>query len=523
MRILKLIFTLFIFSSCFSSPSLYGQKAINPIIHADVPDLSMIRVGDTYYMSSTTMHMNPGVPIMKSKDLVNWELVSYAYETLGSGDDLKLENGKQMYGKGSWASSLRFHNSIYYVSTFSGNTGKTYIYSTENIEKGPWKSIEFKPSLHDHTLFFEDGGKVYLIWGAGTIKMVELESDLTGIKPNSERILIQNATEPAGSNVGLPAEGAQLFKVNDKYYLFNIAWPKGGMRTVIIHRADKIEGPYEGRVALQDKGVAQGGLIDTPDGDWYAYLFQDNGAVGRVPYLVPVTWEDGWPVLGVEAKVPMELDLPASKGLMPAIVASDDFKRKKRNADLPLVWQWNHNPVDALWSINRKKGILRLKTDRIDQNILSARNTLTQRTIGPESMGTIKIDVSGMNEGDFAGLTLLQRDYGLIGVQVQDGQKKLVMKKADNALESEIESVALVEDSVLLRAVCDFRERKDEAKFYYSIDGGKNWKQLGDILQMKYTLPHFMGYRYGLFYFSTAQPGGHVDFDYFNIDNQIKF
>lgn len=500
-----------------------GQSAKNPIIHADVPDLSMIRVGDTYYMSSTTMHMNPGVPIMKSTDLVNWELVSYAYDLLGTGNELKLENGESTYGRGSWASSLRYHNETYYVSTFAQNTGNTHIYSTSDIEKGPWKSIEFRPAMHDHTLFFDDDGKVYMIWGGGTIKMVELKSDLSGVKPNSERELIAKAHAPIKEEIMLHAEGSQLFKVNGKYYLFNIAWPKGGMRTVIIHRADNIEGPYEGRVALQDKGVAQGGLIDTPEGNWYAYLFRDNGAVGRIPYLVPVEWEDGWPVLGVDGEVPMELDnLPASKGLIPGIVASDDFKRKKREADLPLVWQWNHNPVDDLWSINRKKGYLRFKTDRLDQHFLSARNTLTQRTIGPESMGTIKVDVSGMKEGDFAGLSLLQRDYGLIGVQVQNGQKKLVMKKASDDKENEIESIDFSGDSLLLRAICDFNERKDEGTFFYSLDGGKEWNQLGDVLKMKYTLPHFMGYRFGLFYYSTKQPGGHVDFDYFKIDNQVN-
>src|SRR5690606_28368516 len=127
---------------------------------------------------------------------------------------------------------------------------------------------------------------------------------------------------------GLPAEGSQLFKVNGKYYLFNISWPKGGMRTVIIHRSDKIMGPYEGRVALQDKGVAQGGLISTPEGEWYSYLFRDFGAVGRIPYLVPVKWEDGWPVLGVDNKVPEILSLPSSKGYDPGIVASDEFTRR---------------------------------------------------------------------------------------------------------------------------------------------------------------------------------------------------
>lgn len=516
----KIVF-LFLICLGWNLSNSTAQQAINPIIHADVPDASMIRVGDTYYMSSTTMHVNPGVPIMKSKDLVNWELVSYAYETLGESDDLRLEHDKNMYGKGSWASSLRYHGGKFFVSTFSGNTGRTYIFSTDDIENGPWKKQSFRPSLHDHTLLFDDG-KVYMIWGGGEIKIIELESDLSGIKPNTERVLIKNAHEPIQGNIMLPAEGSQIFKVNGKYYLFNIAWPRGGMRTVIVHKADNLFGPYEGRVALQDLGVAQGGLIDTPEGDWFAYLFRDNGAVGRIPYLVPVSWENDWPVLGVDGKVPMQLDLPANKSLIPNIVASDDFKRVKGEAALPLVWQWNHNPVDKLWAINGKKGKLTLKTDRVDQSILTARNTLTQRTIGPESMGTIKIEVSKMKDGDWAGLTLLQKDYGLIGVRQIKGQKQLIMQRSEDTHEIDVESIPFIGKSVVLRAVCDFSERKDEATFFYSIDNGKSWKQLGDTLKMKYTLPHFMGYRFGLFYYATAQPGGQVDFDYFQITDQVK-
>jgi beta-xylosidase len=251
-----------------------AAQANNPIIFADVPDMSMVRVGDVYYMSSTTMHMSPGVPIMKSNDLVNWKLVNYAYDTLANVDELNLENGKSTYGRGSWASSIRYHNGIYYVSTFAQTTGKTYVFSTKDIEKGPWKVSSFKPSLHDHSLFFDDDGRVYMIYSAGKLKLVELEADASGFKPGTtEQVIIENATAPAGSNIMLPAEGSQLFKINGKYYLFNIAWPRGGMRTVIVHRADKITGPYEGRVALQDLGVAQGGLIEKPDGNWYAYLF----------------------------------------------------------------------------------------------------------------------------------------------------------------------------------------------------------------------------------------------------------
>jgi len=130
-----------------------AAQARNPIIFADVPDMAMIRVGDTYYMSSTTMHMSPGIPIMKSKDLVNWKLVSYCYDTLANIDELNLNNGKSTYGRGSWASSIRYHNGTYYVTTFAQTTGKTHIYTTKNIEKGPWKAISFRPSLHDHSLF----------------------------------------------------------------------------------------------------------------------------------------------------------------------------------------------------------------------------------------------------------------------------------------------------------------------------------------------------------------------------------
>src|SRR5690606_2673204 len=139
----------------------------NPIIWADVPDPSTIRVGDTYYMSSTTMHMNPGVPIMKSKDLVNWEIVNYAYDILADNDVLSLRNGKETYGRGSWASSLRHHNGEFYVSTFSASSGKTHIYKTRDIEKGPWEKIEFEPSLHDHSLVFEEDGRTFMTYEIG--------------------------------------------------------------------------------------------------------------------------------------------------------------------------------------------------------------------------------------------------------------------------------------------------------------------------------------------------------------------
>lgn len=498
------------------------RRAQNPVIFADVPDLSMIRVGDTYYMSSTTMHMSPGVPIMSSKDLVNWKTISYAYDTLVSNDNMNLEQGKSTYGRGSWASSIRYHKGTYYVSTFAATSGKTHVYTTKNIEKGSWKAISFSPSLHDHSLFFDEDGRVYMLYGNKKLILAELNDDLSGLKQGGvNQVVVENSSQPtdAVGTSGL-GEGSQLFKVNGKYYLFNITWPRGGMRTVVIHRADKLTGPWEGRVALQDLGVAQGGLINTPKGEWYAYLFRDYGAVGRIPYLVPVQWANGWPVLGENGKVPQALNLPASKGLIPGIVASDEFTRKKGEPALPLVWQWNHNPDPQLWSVTERKGYLRLKTGRIDTSFLLAKNTLTQRTIGPVCSGAAALEVSHMKEGDFAGLALLQQNYGLVGVRAKGDSKVIVMINAGRGKPEEVASVPLEQNTVHFKAECDFTDRKDVARFFYSLDG-KKWVPIGSPLKMTYTMPHFMGYRFGLFNYATKTTGGYADFDYFRISDKV--
>jgi len=515
-----LLVPVLVFAALVAVQPVRAETARNPIIYADVPDMAMIRVGDTYYMSSTTMHMSPGLPIMKSTDLVNWKIVSYAYDILDDVDDLNLNNGKSTYGKGSWASSLRYHDGTFYATTFSGTTGKSYVYTTKDIEKGPWKISSFKPALHDHSLFFDDDGRVYMLNGGGNIRLTELTADVTAIKPGGfNQVIIPDASAVAGTNIMLKAEGSQMRKINGKYYLFNITWPKGGMRTVIVHRADKITGPYEGRVALQDKGVAQGGLIDAPQGDWFAYLFQDHGAVGRIPYLVPVKWEDGWPVLGVDGKAPDTLNLPASTGLIPGIVASDEFDRRPGEPALPLVWQWNHNPDNKLWSLTERPGFLRLTAGRVDADFLSARNTLTQRTFGPECSGTTAIDVTHLKDGDFAGLALLQKKYGLVGVKVDGNTNWIVMVSAESGPPVEVQSVPLNQKTVFLKAECDFKNRADKARFSYSLDG-QSWTPIGGSLKMSYTIPHFMGYRFGLFNYATKNPGGFADFDFFRVSEK---
>jgi beta-xylosidase len=497
--------------------------AHNPLIWADVPDIAIIRVGKTYYMSSTTMHMSPGLPIMKSTDLVNWRMASYAYQTLADDEAFRLENGKNAYGAGSWASSLRYHDGVFYASTFAATSGgRTHVYTTRDPERGPWKETNFEPLMHDHSLFFDDDGRVYMVYGGGRITLMELKPDVSGIKPGGvNKVLIENVNTVFGTDQGgLNGEGSQLLKVDGRYYLFNIASPGSRWaRTVVVSRADRIDGPYESRIALDDRGIAQGGLIDTPEGKWYAYLFKDNGAVGRIPYLVPVTWKDGWPVLGKDGKVPMTLDIPAGgQGVSGAsgIVASDEFDRRPGEPDLPLAWQWNHNPEPRDWSLTKRPGHMSFTTSRTVPSLLEARNTLTQRTFGPRSSAATSIDVSGMKDGDWAGLAAFQRQYGFVGVKMSDGAKSLVMVSAESDKPEEVASVPFTGKTVHLKVDAEFQPEPEVARFSYSLDG-KSWTPIGRPSRLKYTFPHFMGYRYGLFYYSTKTAGGRVDFDYYRV------
>jgi beta-xylosidase len=511
-----------------ANPAAPADPAHNPLIWADVPDICVIRVGKTYYMSSTTMHMSPGLPIMKSTDLVNWSMASYAYQTLGDNEALRLENGKNAYGAGSWASCMRYHDGVFHASTFAATTGgRTYIYTTRDPERGPWKETSFEPLMHDHSLFFDDDGRVYMVWGGNRIMLTELKPDLSGVKPGGvNKAIIEHVNAVFGADQGgLGGEGSQLSKINGRYYLFNIASPGSRWaRTVIISRADKIDGPYESRIALDDRGIAQGGLVDTPEGKWYAYLFKDNAAVGRIPYLVPVTWKDGWPVLGEDGKVSMTLDIPAGgQGVsgVSGIVASDEFDRQPGAPDLPLAWQWNHNPVSRDWSLSKRLGHLSFVTSRVVPTLPEATNTLTQRTFGPDSFATTRIDVSGMKDGDYAGIAAFQKRYGFIGVKMSGDAKSLVMVSADSDKPEEIASVPLSGNTVHLKVECEFESSPEVARFSYSIDG-KSWTPIGRPSALSYTIPHFMGYRYALFYYSTKTAGGRVDFDYYRIGQGTK-
>ena len=721
-----------------------NQTFTNPVMYADVPDVDVIRVDDAYYMVSTTMHLSPGCPVMKSTDLVNWETVSYTYDILDDGDKFALRNGESDYGNGSWAASIRHYNGKYYVSFASLSTGKTYIFSTTDVENGTWHRSEFSGYLHDVSLLTTQDDGMYVVYGSGTARCRPVYEDENGdITLGDEVTLIEytgldNDGNPVNGPVSYISEGIHAYEIGDYYYLFMIQWPTGGRRQEVCWRASSLDGPWESRKVfdsglefdgqMDNAGVAQGGIVQAADGSWYAMLFQDHSSVGRIPVLVPVTWEDGWPVFGDEnGQAPVEMDLPGTYTGEKDIVVSDEFYNGQphsfaadnrsvstaadtaaqnaaaveaqptadqeaermelivnggfedgtepwavqeaatltpvdedgntvllvsdrtntasgpkqvltgqliqgqkvqvsakvkyndgpasktfnfciqcgdwrgidvvgsvtaqkgqwatitgtytipNDADmsyvgcfietawtaapdptndlfdfyvddvsvvvlpdekepvepgenddngsyLDLAWQWNHNPNNNDWSLTQRNGFLRLTTGTKAKNILEARNTLTQRTYGPTCSGNVALEIAGMKNGDVAGLAAFQQRYGYVGVKMENGTKYLVMTKTESDSDpngTEVERVALDNgvNRVYLRVDFDYTQRKDQATFFYSLDGAA-WTQIGNTLQMAYTMPHFMGYRFGLFNYATQTTGGYVDFDYFHVSDQ---
>lgn len=496
----------------------------NPIIWADVPDPDVIRVGDHYYMVSTSMHSMPGCPIMKSVDLKHWEIVNYVYDTFEDNDAHRLLDGKGIYGKGSWAASLRYHEGTYYVCFSSNDMGTFYIYRTDDIENGTWTCSKINHLLHDPSLLFDEG-RVFVIYSAGDIRIAELNEEVTALKEDGINQLLFS-TDREG--IMLRCEGCHAYKINGYYYLIFIEWPSIGnmRRRQICYRSKHLLGPYERKIIFDDdmgyhnKGIAQGAIFDTPAGDWYALLFQDHDAVGRIPYVLPVTWEDDWPMVGVDGKAPQqfEVNLPPSPPSQP-IVNSDDFDYTVDK--LSYNWQWNHNPHHDLWSVTARPGHLRLTTGYIVNSVLLAPNTLTQRTEGPACTGMTVMDISHMKAGDHAGLIALQSTFGTVGVQVSEaGERFITMCVNDGEGQEQIvEKVALDKVVVYLKIHFNFDDSIDLAHFYYSLDGTE-WQQIGEPLHMKYTLDHFMGYRIGLFNYATRETGGYVDFDYFHYSKE---
>ena len=492
---------------------------VNPLTYTDIPDNDVIRVGEDYYMVSTTMYYCPGAPIMHSRDLVHWRLVDYVYDCLEDDDVYNLRNGANAYGKGQWATSLRYENGRFWALFIANDQRKTYIYSTEKIGQ-PWTRSVIDRPFHDASLLFEDG-RVYVVWGNGEIHITELESDLTAVKEGGvDQVLF---TSPREGYI-LRAEGAHIYHIGDWYYVLVIDWPAGGVRTETCWRSSTLLGEYEPKTILQGPfdgrgdGVAQGAIFDTPKGDWYAMMFQDHGGVGRIPTLQPMVWEDGWPILG-EGTVPVkEFDVNLAPDGEDYVWASDEFEQQT----LPLVWQWNHKPLDGCWSLSERPGWLRLTTGQLATGLPDARNTLTQRTFGPQCVSSVLLDASGLQVGDFAGLSAFQSNRADIGLRRTEAGLELYaiqespLRNPDRTVsrrQKELLCQPAAAETVQLRIRYDFDQ--DLAWLGYSWDG-EAWTELEEPLQMRFSLDYFTGYRSALYCYATKTLGGHADFDWFH-------
>lgn len=524
----------------------------NPLLYDEFSDPDVIRVGDDYYLAGTTMHAVPGLVILHSKDLVNWENVSYCFDRFDFDDDaFSLKNGKEVYGQGIWAPCIRYANGQFYL--FSNINGKGLQCYTSKDIKGPWKHHNMQGRIYDLGVLFDDDGKIYAIHGYGEVHCTELKPDMSGPVEGTDRVIIPN-----GSAVG---EGHHMYKINGMYYLISTDYRPNG-RT-ICSRSKSIWGPYEqctitadetfgyhaapltewrGRIvddghpfrignldvnATACTNIHQGGIVQTQKGDWYALLMMDFHSIGRTVTLAPITWKDGWPMLGLEGNLGraprtwMKPDIPGTENIKPhaAYNRNEDFNGKT----LGRVWQWNHNPDDTKWAL--KGGKLRLNSMPSKQ-LMWARNTLTQRVIGPRSTMTVELYTKGMKDGDVAGLGNINIPCSWIGIVKEGGKLSLrcfEQLKNDTVVvdltgkagkwSAELPQTFRKDGKIWLRLSGDYDNNM--AHYEYSLDG-KEFKQLGGNMQLSYQLTTFQGSRAALFAFNIkGANGGFAEFDNF--------
>lgn len=518
------------------------MRQINPLTRTDYPDPDVIRVGDTYYMISTTMYYMPGGVILRSYDLANWEIASYIFDELDGTPAERLENGQNCYGKGMWAASLRYHECRFYVIFVSHGQENTHLFIADDVA-GPWVHRQIRGYFHDCSLYFAEDGRKFLVSGNTEIRLTELADDMSAPKEGGvDKVIVRDDRE----KVFLGYEGAHLYNIDGRFVLTLIHWPKETKRrTEAVFVSDTIDGEYVGRDAFWDdggycgQGIAQGGLVDTPDGRWFAVLFRDSGAIGRIPALVPVTWQDGWPCYGEfrdgEWRLPEEIEITSTRPgyEYEPLFISDAFEFRGTAEDasqagvadaisktrrlLKPQWQWNHVPDDARWDILPEGG-LAITTGKACANPMWARNTLTQRMRWPECEAEVTIDASGLADGDRAGMCAMQGCYCMIGIAKENGKFYLEIAEKKEPTpgfgigcnDTEAPEITFREEldgplaTVGIRG--EFMEMKDTVSCFVRRNGAV--EAVGEPHRMYFRLDHFTGARFGLCAWSAKQAGG---------------
>jgi beta-xylosidase len=501
--------------------ALLATQYQNPILFADYSDPDVIRVGPDYYLVASSFHFSPGLPVLQSRDLVHWKIIGHVLPRLPFAPEYNMVPPFTLtdatsrpvgpglrYAGGVWAPAIRHHDGLFYAYWPTPQEG--IFMATARRPEGPWSepvAVIPGPGFEDPCPFWDDDGQAYLVHsrvGAGPLILHRMSTDGTKVLDEGQTIVADPKSLPV-------LEGPKLYKRNGWYYIFA---PIGGVEkgTQAVLRARDIQGPYESRVVLAQgdtsvQGPHQGGYVETPTGQGWFVHFNSTGAFGRIVHLEPVRWEDDWPVIGdpVPGKSygqPVASHSAPAPSVPARLQDSDEFSGRT----LGLQWEWNHNPDDSRWSLRARPGFLRLTASPAD-NLVTARNTLTQILQGPRMQATTRIDITHMADGQRAGLAMFGVRPGWIGVTRQNGHSNLTFSAAG------VESPG----PVLHSRTVDLRVEvaaEQSARFFFSLDEGRTFQPYGDVVPLQFSW--WKGARPALFTYGSP---GWVDVDWFRISH----
>lgn len=456
----------------------------NPIIHADYSDPDVVRVGENYYMTASSFNAAPGLPILHSKDLVNWQIINYVFRE----QEPKDLFSKPQHGGGVWAPSIRYHMGDFYIYYSDPDFG---IYMTRTKDPaGEWSKpvlVKEAKGWIDPCPLWDDDGSVYLVHAfAGSRSGIK--SILVVNKMNTEgtHILDDGVIVFDGHDANPTVEGPKFYKLNGYYYIFA---PAGGVSTgwQLVLRSKSVYGPYEEKIVLAQgktaiNGPHQGALVDTATGEWWFLHFQDKGAYGRIVHLEPAVWKNGWPVIGADpdgdgtGEPVLRYKKPNVGKTYPIETPpdSDEFS----GDTIGRQWQWQANPM-AEWAFPfPQKGVLRMYSVENPagyKNLWDLPNLLMQKFPAEEFTTTAKVALATRFEGEKFGLVIMGIDYSYIGVTNKDGKLYIAQAGARDAdkgsAETENVPYALNEKTLYMRvavakdAICTFSFSTDGQKF----------------------------------------------------------
>lgn len=484
---------------------------LNPILPTDYSDIDCIKVGDTYYAMTSTFQLSPGVTLIRSTDLVNWEIITNIVDLTQIGPALNWDV-MDRYARGVWAGSLRHHNGRFYV--FFGTPDEGFFTTSAPSIEGPWEPLTCLlegPGWDDCSAIWDDEGRA---WFVGTRFADNYKTYLWPMATDGKSIEKDKAKLV---NEGDWREANKLIKVGDWYYLVFSQHIDGVGRYVMARRTRDMS---EGFSAAQERQLNyadydlhepnQGGIIEGEPGKWYFFTHHGRGDWGgRLGTLLPVTWIDEWPVIGnvdengighMQWKVEKP-NLPKSKS---DFTASEQFKDKK----IKPHFQWNYQPREDFYSLTERKGWLRLKAFRPVEtgNIMKAGNTLAYRVIQFAGSAEIKLDISAMANGQIAGICHFSQDNSYLGVRMIDGKKYIEFKTADT---NPIYGMEITKMQIWFKSEWD---SNGVSRYSYSLDG-KKYILFGADYQLKWGA--YRGDRVGVFSFNDISDSGYVDVDFF--------